>query len=251
MADISTDTLAKEISEKLTVDEPAGEVAVEAVEVEAVEVEAVDSTDSAESTEKGEKTVFDSPVDFTVIHPLMHTWTLWYTKPPQQGVKQDWNDMLKEVATFDTVEQFWGVYNNIAKASDLALKADYHLFKKGIRPEWEDSQNENGGRWSFQCKDKRSYNIDMLWLHTMLGAIGETVEQESDDEVMGVVVNVRKALFRISVWTRTHNNEQTLLDIGRRFKMLLQLHGNDLVEFTSHREASISGSSRAKARMTA
>lgn len=28
------------------------------------------------------KTVFDDPENFNVKHPLMNTWTLWFTKPP-------------------------------------------------------------------------------------------------------------------------------------------------------------------------
>ena len=133
-------------------------------------------------------TVFHDPENFNVKHPLMHEWTLWFTKPPSGKVTlshtlyhdpgshadlhkgDNWNDLLKEVVTFDSVEEFWGVYvslpclgtlnqntqpsltlplhkqNNITPTSELALKSDYHLFKKGIRPEWEDSQNKHGGR---------------------------------------------------------------------------------------------------------
>ena len=133
-------------------------------------------------------TVFHDPENFNVKHPLMHEWTLWFTKPPSGKVRSchalrhdfnlridlpkgdNWNDLLKEVVTFDTVEEFWGVYvslqllsalpksplltlspsnkNNITPTSELALKSDYHLFKKGIRPEWEDSQNKHGGKSS-------------------------------------------------------------------------------------------------------
>ncbi len=30
-----------------------------------------------------------------------------------------------------------GSKNNITPTSELALKSDYHLFKRGVRPEWE------------------------------------------------------------------------------------------------------------------
>lgn len=32
------------------------------------------------------KTVFDDPENFNVKHPLMNTWTLWFTKPPSGKV---------------------------------------------------------------------------------------------------------------------------------------------------------------------
>jgi translation initiation factor 4E len=54
-------------------------------------------------------TVFHDPKNFTVKHPLMHSWTLWFTKTPTAtGPKESWADLLKEVITFDSVEEFWG-----------------------------------------------------------------------------------------------------------------------------------------------
>ncbi|RKU48340.1 eukaryotic translation initiation factor 4E [Coniochaeta pulveracea] len=216
------------------------------------------------------KTVFHDKDNFNVKHPLANRWTLWFTKPAS-GKGDNWNDLLKEVITFESVEEFWGVYNNIAPVSSLALKSDYHLFKEGVRPEWEDPQNKHGGKWSYSFKDKRSVDIDELWLHTMLAAIGETLEDEEDGEVMGVVVNVRKAFFRIGVWTRTvgksipgrgdgdvaggkgrspEKGREILLSIGRRFKEVLKLQPAELLEFSGHTDSAHSGSSRAKAKFT-
>lgn len=59
------------------------------------------------------KTVFHDVNNFNVKHPLMNTWSLWFTKPPS-GKGDNWNDLLKEVVSFDTVEEFWGVYVSIA-----------------------------------------------------------------------------------------------------------------------------------------
>jgi translation initiation factor 4E len=177
------------------------------------------------------------------------------------------------VISFDSVEEFWGIYvstsglllvswltipkNNITPTSDLALKSDYHLFKKGVRPEWEDAQNKHGGKWAFQFKDKKAINIDALWLHVMLAAIGENLEDEDDNEVMGVVVNVRRGFYRIGLWTRTvgkgkssEQGKETLTKIGKRFKQALQLKENEAVEFSGHTDAAHAGSTRAKAKFT-
>lgn len=207
----------------------------------------------------------------------------------------NWNDLLKKVITFDSVEEFWGIYvsfhpdtflilppiflvlrrniwqNNITPVSDLQLKSDYHLFKDNVRPEWEDLQNKHGGKWSYQFKDKRSVDIDKLWLHVMLAAIGETLEDDDDGEVMGVVVNVRKAFYRIGIWTRTvgksipgrgdldvaggkgrppSKGEAILKAIGRRFKEVMQLPEGEVVEFSGHTESAHAGSTRAKPKFT-
>lgn len=134
-----------------------------------------------------------------------------------------------------------------------------------MRPEWEDSQNKHGGKWAYQFKDKKAINIDALWLHVMLAAIGENLEDEDDNEVMGVVVNVRKGFYRIGLWTRTvgrasqggegkartiEQSKEALLKIGKRFKQSLQLKENEAVEFSGHTDAAHSGSTRAKAKFT-
>ncbi|PWW76908.1 eukaryotic translation initiation factor 4E [Tuber magnatum] len=206
---------------------------------------------------KQQLTVFHSPDNFNVKHPLMNKWTLWYTKPPSNKGENNWNDLLKEVVTFDSVEEFWGIYNNIAKTSELSLKSDYHLFKTGVRPEWEDPQNKHGGKWAYQFKDKRGVPIDELWLNVILAAIGETLESDKDKEIMGAVVNVRKAFFRIGLWTKTTGGakgtpkEVALMEIGKRFKEVLRLGDKDLVEFSGHTESAHSGQSRAKAKYVA
>lgn len=161
------------------------------------------------------------------------------------------------------------VQNNVAPVSELALKSDYHLFKAGVRPEWEDPQNKHGGKWAYQYKDKRNVDVDRLWLHIMMGAIGETLEDEDDGEVMGVVVNVRKGFYRIGVWTRTigksipgrgdgdvaggkgrssEKGKDILLSIGRRFKETLELPSNEQIEFSGHTDSAHAGSTRAKAK---
>jgi translation initiation factor 4E len=35
-------------------------------------------------------TVFHNPENFNVKHPLMHEWTLWFTKPPSGKVRIRW-----------------------------------------------------------------------------------------------------------------------------------------------------------------
>ncbi|KAF2229759.1 eukaryotic translation initiation factor 4E [Viridothelium virens] len=216
-------------------------------------------------------TVFDDPEHFNVKHPLANNWTLWFTKPPS-GKGDNWNELLKEVISFDSVEDFWGIYNNITSTSQLALKSDYHLFKTGVRPEWEDPQNKHGGKWAYQFKEKKAVDIDHAWLDVMLGAIGETLEDEDDGEVMGVVVNVRKGFYRIGLWTRTvgkpipgggegshaggkgrstEEGKAILMKIGKNFKKTLQLKDSEQVEFSGHTDSAHAGSTRAKAKFVA
>lgn len=87
-------------------------------------------------------TVFDDPANFNVKHQLQHTWTLWFTKPPTG--KQDWNELLKEVISFNSVEEFWGIYVSLAPSSaamrcrapaNSSFHTEQHHTCLGARPE--------------------------------------------------------------------------------------------------------------------
>lgn len=77
--------------------------------LQTIDLEATEKTGEIEN-----KTVFHDPQAFTVKHPLINKWTLWYTKPPTTGQRgaDAWADNLKEVITFDSVEEFWGCDTN-------------------------------------------------------------------------------------------------------------------------------------------
>ena len=78
----------------------------------------VSSTSAPAITNGKNITVFHDPENFNVKHPLQHQWTLWFTKPPS-AKGDNWNDLLKEVVTFDSVEEFWGVYVGLSTILSL------------------------------------------------------------------------------------------------------------------------------------
>lgn len=43
-------------------------------------------------------------MDYTLKHPLQNAWTLWYYDNDRS---QNWVDNMKEIASFQTVEDFW------------------------------------------------------------------------------------------------------------------------------------------------
>lgn len=176
---------------------------------------------SSDLAKQGEelRTVFQDPVNFNVKHPLYHSWTLWFDNPVHKGSssakerRESWGANLHKVVDIKSVEEFWGLYNNIVPPSTLPQSANYYLFKDGIQPAWEDPANGNGGKWSVQLpREKHRNQIDKLWLYTMLAAIGEMLETPTPDSklptkiedelVTGVILQARSNYYRISVWTR-------------------------------------------------
>jgi len=96
----------------------------------------------------------DSP-ELLIKHPLQNSWTLWFFKNDRNRC---WEDNQRPIITFNTVEDFWALYNHIELASKLNAGCDYSLFKEGIKPMWEDDKNKRGGRWLINLDKKQRQN---------------------------------------------------------------------------------------------
>ncbi|KAA3487454.1 eukaryotic translation initiation factor NCBP [Gossypium australe] len=86
-------------------------------------------------------------------HFLQHKFVFWYTRrTPGVRTQTAYEDNIKKIVDFSTVEGFWVCYCHLARPSTLPSPTDLHLFKEGIRPLWEDSANCNGGKWIIRFK---------------------------------------------------------------------------------------------------
>jgi len=177
-----------------------------------------------------DRTVLADPNNFTIKHPLQNRWTLWYDNPGKKASQSSWADFLKKIVTFDTVEDFWSIFNNIRPVSKLTNGSNYHLFKENIEPKWEHSDNSKGGKWILTAP--KGSDLDQLWLWTVLAVIGENFEEEN--EINGCVVSRRKPNDRLALWTRTSGHEAAQRRIGAKFKQVLELPQRELLGYQVH-----------------
>ncbi|XP_065920306.1 eukaryotic translation initiation factor 4E-1A-like [Dysidea avara] len=181
-------------------------------------------------------------------HRLQNRWCLWYFKNDKS---KDWKDNLKLVISFDTVEDFWAVYNHIVPPSGIATGCDYMLFKDGIQPMWEDDKNKHGGRWlvNIDKKGPRPTIIDQYWIETLMCLIGEAFG-DSSDEVCGAVVNIRPKGNKIAIWTGDVKKRDNILHIGKEYKERLGLPPGYLISYQSHTDTMIKTGSSSKSTFT-
>ena len=168
-------------------------------------------------------------------------WTLWIDNPKLAPAGSDWNECLKRLATFDSVESFWRAFNNVKPASTIGIGSNYSVFRLDIQPEWEHEKNANGGKLVLTLPKKggNSDKIDEYWLYTVLALIGETMD-ETGSQINGAVVSIRKNQNRIAVWTATAGEE--CIAIGERWKKVLRLEKESL-SYQTHKAAAESGRS--------
>lgn len=174
--------------------------------------------------------------NLSIKHPLQNNWVLWYDNPGKRTSQASWGDYLKKVTDFDTVEDFWRMFNNVKPASSLQSGSNYHLFKENIEPKWEDAANAKGGKWTVPIPRNRKDMVDTMWLYAILGCIGESFEEA--DDVCGIVVSLRKAQDRICLWTKDWRNEAAVKNIGRQLKAMLELPENTVLGYQSHEDSS-------------
>jgi len=168
---------------------------------------------------------------------LQRSWTMWYDAP-MKNKKADqatYHQNIKQIVSFRTVEDFWSLFNNLMPASNLKEKCNYHMFKEGIMPAWEDPQNAHGGKWVIELKTTEKQELDTIWLYTLLAMIGENFE--AAEEICGCVVSIRAYRNRVAVWTKTASNDALQLQIGNEFKKAIDIRPGVKISFTSHADS--------------
>lgn len=97
-----------------------------------------------------------------------------------------------------TIEGFWTVYIHLKRPSLLSVTSDYHIFKDGIRPVWEDDANKKGGKWIIRLKKGVA---DRYWEELLVAIVGDQF-MEASEEVCGAVLSMRKEEDVLSIWTK-------------------------------------------------
>lgn len=155
-------------------------------------------------------------------HHLQNQWTVWeHVEVKSKNASAAYNAGMKQLLSFTTVEDFWRWFNNYPKPSQIFFDGrnkkmlmregepegkcinSLSVFKKGIRPEWEDPANRSGAEWCLRRVSDLA-TLDGYWENLMLGVIGETMD--NDDEICGLrVVDKSKngrCDFRVELWLR-------------------------------------------------
>ncbi|XP_074657983.1 eukaryotic translation initiation factor 4E type 2-like [Tubulanus polymorphus] len=165
-------------------------------------------------------------------HPLQFNYSFWFSRraPGKQSLSYDQN--LKVVCTFASVEQFWDHYCHIVRPSDLSGHSDYHLFKEGIRPMWEDSANKAGGKWIVRLKKGLA---SRCWENLILAMLGE--QFMVGEEICGAVISIRYQEDILSLWNKTAYDHQTTSRIRDTLKRVLNLPPNTIMEYKTHTDS--------------
>jgi len=198
----------------------------------------------------GTTSVVPRPLSF---HPLQNSWTMWLFTHDRS---KPWEENQHSIYTFNSVEEFWGLYHNIALPSELPSGCDYSLFKDGIIPMWEDEKNKAGGRWVLQSGKKNMIGspgneqpaLDLYWLEVLMCLIGEGWgSPEHGREVNGAVISMRgERNSKLGVWLANCENVEAVVNIGLNIKSRLGLGSRANIQFDAHQDTKVKTGSTVK-----
>jgi translation initiation factor 4E len=153
--------------------------------------------------------------------PLSCGWALW-----EQVSGGSYS--TRKVASFDNVQAFWSIMNGIPQPSELIdgkkfMRAEpgergymstveaLMIFREGIKPEWEDHANAQGGHFQITLKaGANGGQVDEYWNNIVLGMIGNTMEAGS--KITGV-----RLVDKLATRTKPTDHFGSSSGIGRRY----------------------------------
>jgi translation initiation factor 4E len=131
------------------------------------------------------------------------------------------------------------MYNNVYSVSEIIPNTDYLMFRKGIRPEWEDPRNKKGGKWvvTLPIEEDMEEEADQAWGELCMHMIGGLFPEDCYDLINGAIFSVREKHWRITLWCNDNNNIPKLRRIGNKFKELCAFPSKFLFVYQVHEKA--------------
>ena len=136
---------------------------------------------------------------------LSNKFVFWY-HINEISADQEYESQIKKLAEFETLEDFWAIFQYLKKPDDCKQAIEFQLFKNQIKPMWEDENNKNGGRIALKLRKEFS---NLVWEELVFAFIGGYFDKEIKDEINGLVINCKKDFNTLQIWLKTYTTEVT------------------------------------------
>ena len=150
---------------------------------------------------------------------------LYQTQTKQYIDKKDYENQVKKIAEFDTIEDFWAIFQHLRKPDSCKPGIEFQMFKAPVKPMWEDENNKNGGRLTIKL---RKGFTTIIWEEMIFALIGDVLPNEVKDEINGIVVTSRKDYNTLQIWIK---NSEANNNVENCIRDLLQIPPEIFIEF--------------------
>lgn len=132
----------------------------------------------------------------THLHPLYDKWTLWAHLPHDTN----WDlSSYVEILTIDNLELAVALLENLPEI--MIKNCMLFIMRKGIQPIWEDSNNKEGGCFSYKIPNK---SIKDVWKNLSYSILSENLISEDKIQLLinGITVSPKKNFCIIKIWLK-------------------------------------------------
>ncbi|KAJ1791245.1 hypothetical protein GGH19_004837 [Coemansia sp. RSA 1807] len=165
-------------------------------------------------------------------HVLRFAWSFWFIHRAPGHKISDYEAAMTRVATFSTVETFWASYSHLKRADKVPTITDYHMFRAGVRPVWEDTANMAGGKWMIRLKKGVS---PRMWEKLCMAVVGDVFNV--GDQVCGIVLSIRNSEDIVSLWNKNALDTKTTVHIRDAMKSVMGLPASCVLEYKAHNDS--------------
>ena len=141
---------------------------------------------------------------------------------------EEFEDNLRKISDFNTAEEFWGIYQHMKRPNTLPRGCEFFLFRKGIKPLWEDEANFGGGRLFLSMK--KDVITNKVWEDLQISII---IAKDYLQFLCGCVINIRTSEVFISVWIKECSDEKRE-EIKLWLKKNLELPNLNCIRWKKH-----------------
>ncbi|PLB36493.1 eukaryotic translation initiation factor 4E [Aspergillus candidus] len=143
--------------------------------------------------------------------PFQYHWAVWYDKHAENMATPSTyrNQLYLLHEDVSDIATFYRVYNNYPWHK-IRMRDSVHIFRKGVRPIWEDPENAQGGCWMFRVpKGKAQAFFHEMAVLCLANEFQAVVEKEHD-HVLGISMTVRFNSHLISIWHKLGSNDRSI-----------------------------------------
>ena len=171
---------------------------------------------------------------------LNREWSFWENYGTKSKGDKDYSKLLKEIYSFKDIISFWQFWNHYpgSDVKKIFFDGEYihyffkekyrilavNLFQKGIKPEWEDENNDKGSiltlEYTIENEDVDNFLMQAsdLWIKLICSLIGENLPfceningiRFCDKTKLGYN---KLIMFKYEIWVNRNMEEQELNEL--------------------------------------
>ena len=139
--------------------------------------------------------------------------------------EKEFFEKIIKIADVSNVTEFWEVFQHLKKPNQCPIGTDYHVFKKGIIPMWEDENNKTGGKLSVLLTWKYA---NVIWEEVTFNFAKGLLPHF--EYINGIVISMRAKFVVLSFWIKTNNN--TIVEkIRNAMSVMIQAPSTNCIDF--------------------